>query len=164
MRSALAVPNGDPEHDNSDIFKREKSLLNWLNKMSVAKLFDWFDAVQETTVNTKVGKARWKTEAIERDRLFLQRLGTKNGRPIDKNNYGDALKRICKKNSLPHASMHTLRHTFATRCVEAGMKPKTLQYILGHSDISTTMNIYVHITKEEKNKEMECIEQALKGI
>ncbi len=75
MKSTLAVPNGDPEHDHSDIFKREKALLNWLNKMSVAKLFDWFDAVQETTVNTRVGKARWRTETIERDRLFLQRLG-----------------------------------------------------------------------------------------
>lgn len=75
VKSTLAVPNGDPEHDNSDIFKREKALLNWLNKMSVAKIFDWFDAVQETTVNTRFGKARWKTEAIERDRLFLQHLG-----------------------------------------------------------------------------------------
>lgn len=75
VKSTLAVPNGDPEHDNSDTFKKEKVLLNWLNKMSVAKLFDWFDAVQETTVNTKMGKARWNTETIERDRLFLQRLG-----------------------------------------------------------------------------------------
>lgn len=43
--------------------------------MSVAKLFDWFDAIQETTVNTNIGKARWKTETIERDRLFLTKLG-----------------------------------------------------------------------------------------
>ncbi len=75
VKSTLAVPSGDPEHDNSDIFKREKALLNWLNKMSVAKIFDWFDAIQETTVNTRPGKARWKTETIERDRLFLQHLG-----------------------------------------------------------------------------------------
>ena len=75
VKSSLAVPNGDPEHDNSDMFKKEKALLNWLNKMSVPKLFDWFDAVQETTVNTKAGRVRWQTETIERDRLFLQRLG-----------------------------------------------------------------------------------------
>ena len=43
--------------------------------MSVAKLFDWFDAIQETTVNTNIGKARWKTETIERDWLFLTKLG-----------------------------------------------------------------------------------------
>ena len=43
--------------------------------MPVAKLFGWFDAIQETTVNTNMGRARWRTETIERDRLFLTRLG-----------------------------------------------------------------------------------------
>ena len=75
LKESLAVPNGDPVHDNSDTFKKEKALLNWLNKMSIAKLFDWFDAVQETTVASKIGKNRWKTETIERDRLFLRKLG-----------------------------------------------------------------------------------------
>ena len=42
---------------------------------SVAKLFDWFDAIQETTVDSTMGKARWWTDTIERDRLFLTRLG-----------------------------------------------------------------------------------------
>ena len=73
--SSLAIPNGDPEHDNSDTFKKEKALLNWLKGMSVAKLFDWFDAIQETTVNTSIGRRRWRTETIERDRLFLFQLG-----------------------------------------------------------------------------------------
>lgn len=75
VKSSLAVPTGDPEHDSSDAMKKEKALLNWLNKMSIPKLFDWFDAIQETTVNTNMGKARWRTETIERDRLFLQKLG-----------------------------------------------------------------------------------------
>ena len=75
VKRSLAVPTGNPEHDNSETFKKEKALLNWLNKMSVAKLFDWFDAVQETTVNTRLAKSRWKTETIERDRLFLRKLG-----------------------------------------------------------------------------------------
>lgn len=75
VKKSLAVPTGDPIHDNSDTFKKEKALLNWLNKMSVSKLFDWFDAIQETTVNSKIGKNRWRTETIERDRLFLRKLG-----------------------------------------------------------------------------------------
>ena len=75
VKSYLAVPNGDPAHDKSDVFKKEKVLLNWLKGMSVAKLFDWFDAIQETTVDSPVGRARWRTETIERDRLFLTRLG-----------------------------------------------------------------------------------------
>lgn len=75
VKSSLAIPTGDPAHDNSETFKKEKALLNWLNKMSVSKLFDWYDAVQETSVNSKIAKNRWKTETIERDRLFLSKLG-----------------------------------------------------------------------------------------
>ena len=59
---------------------------------------------------------------------------------------------------------YVLRHTFATRCIEAGMKPKTLQYILGHSNIGITMNLYVHITEDEKLREINLVADALKVI
>ena len=59
--------------------------------------------------------------------------------------------------------MHSLRHTFATRCIEAEMKPKALQYILGHSRIEMTMNLYVHVTGETVVKEMEKFELAMRG-
>ena len=52
-------------------------------------------------------------------------------------------------------SMHCLRHTFATRCIEAGMKPKTLQKILGHSTLGMTMDLYVHVTDDTVFDEME---------
>ena len=55
--------------------------------------------------------------------------------------------------------MHTLRHTFATRWIESGMKPKTVQKILGHANISMTMDLYVHVTEDEKEKEMQKFEQ-----
>lgn len=45
--------------------------------------------------------------------------------------------------------MHALRHTFATRCIEQGIQPKTLQKILGHSNINTTMDLYVHVTHDQ---------------
>ena len=44
------------------------------------------------------------------------------------------------------------------------MKPKTLQMLLGHSNIGITMNLYVHTTEEEKHKEMESVAEALKVI
>ena len=55
--------------------------------------------------------------------------------------------------------MHALRHTFATRCIEAGMRPKTLQKLLGHAGINTTMNLYVHVTDDEKQREIEKLEE-----
>ena len=44
---------------------------------------------------------------------------------------------------------HSLRHTFATRCAEAGVKPNVLQKLLGHERISTTMDLYVHTMEDE---------------
>lgn len=61
-------------------------------------------------------------------------------------------------------SMHVLRHTFATRCIEAGMLPKTLQKIMGHSNIGITMNLYVHITEDEKQKEIDMVADALNVV
>lgn len=78
--------------------------------------------------------------------------------------YDTALFKICDKVGIKRFSMHVLRHTFATRCIEAGMLPKTLQKILGHSNIGITMNLYVHITEEEKLKEINIVAEALKVV
>ncbi len=53
---------------------------------------------------------------------------------------------------------HTLRHTFATRCIECGMNPKTLQSILGHSTIQITLNLYCHVTEDTLVEEMKKFE------
>lgn len=92
--------------------------------------------------------------------VFLCRKGT----PVKNSTYDTALSKICDKAGIPHFSMHILRHTFATRCIEAGMKPKTLQTLLGHSNIGITMNLYVHTTEEEKQREIDLVADALKVI
>lgn len=90
--------------------------------------------------------------------VFLSR----KGEPTKNSAYDSKLFYYCDKAGIPRFSMHTLRHTFATRCIEAGMRPKTLQMILGHSHIGITMNLYVHVTEEEKVKELSSIEDMLK--
>ena len=72
--------------------------------------------------------------------------------------------KYCDRVGIPRFSMHVLRHTFATRCIEGGMKPKTLQKILGHSNIGITMNLYVHITEDEKQREIDLVADALKVV
>lgn len=52
--------------------------------------------------------------------------------------------------TLPHFSCHSLRHTFATRMCERGVNIKVIQDVMGHTDISTTMNIYTDATKDMK--------------
>lgn len=50
---------------------------------------------------------------------------------------------------------HALRHTFATRCIELGVDVKTLSEILGHSNVSVTLNTYVHSSMERKREQLE---------
>lgn len=85
-----------------------------------------------------------------------------HGKLVAKANYNSGLYVICDRAGIRHFSMHVLRHTFATRCIENGMRPKTLQAILGHSKIEMTMNLYVHVTDDSKSEEMKLIEKNLK--
>lgn len=59
------------------------------------------------------------------------------------------------KQKIPELSPHILRHTFCTRMAEKGLDAKTLQYVMGHSDISTTFNIYTHWNGEKAREEMQ---------
>jgi integrase len=94
------------------------------------------------------------------DYIFLN----KNGNLIQKSAYNQGIYAICGRLGMRNFSIHLLRHTFATRCIENGMRPKTLQAILGHSKIEMTMNLYVHVTDKSKLEEIETIEKNLKLV
>lgn len=94
------------------------------------------------------------------DYIFLNRKGV----PTKNSTYDSTLFKLCDKAGIERFSMHVLRHTFATRCIEANMRPKTLQVILGHSNVGVTMNLYVHVTEDERQNEVRKIESALKVV
>ncbi len=123
-------------------------------------------------------------EALEQEKLYQEGVGltcnvtiddytdfvflNKNGSVHSESSLNRALKRIIRDCNteefektemppvlLPNFSCHILRHTFTTRMVEAGVNIKVIQDALGHSDISTTMNIYADATKELKKSEFE---------
>lgn len=62
---------------------------------------------------------------------------------------------------LPRFSCHSLRHTFTTRLVEAGVNLKVIQDTLGHKDFSTTMDIYTDVTKELKQREFDQLQEKM---
>lgn len=64
-------------------------------------------------------------------------------------------KQVLQKAGLPSYTFHTLRHTFATRCVESGFDTKSLSEILGHANVSTTMQNYVHPSLTLKKEQMD---------
>ena len=69
--------------------------------------------------------------------------------------------RICKAAGIEKFTAHAFRDTFATRCVESGMQPKTLQEIMGHTDIAMTMNLYAHVMEETKVSQMQAVKIAI---
>lgn len=74
----------------------------------------------------------------------------------------NALEECREPNLLPSFTPHTLRHTFCTRNAENGMDVKVLQEIMGHSNISVTMQVYNHATFERTQKAVEEIDSVLK--
>lgn len=58
------------------------------------------------------------------------------------------------KKELPNITPHVCRHTYCSKMAKAGMNPKTLQYLMGHSDITVTMNTYTHIKLEDAQEEL----------
>ena len=90
--------------------------------------------------------------------LFCNR----NGRPMTAAGYASVFRGMAKKHDaggrikLPDImTPHTLRHTFCTNLANAGMNPKALQYIMGHANITMTLNYYAHATFRSAKEEME---------
>lgn len=69
--------------------------------------------------------------------------------------YEDLFKRTLKEANLHNINFHALRHTFATRALEAGMDIKVLSSILGHAQASTTLNLYAHALPDHKKESMQ---------
>lgn len=106
-------------------------------------------------------KRRRKNTSFEvdgyKDFLFINR----NGNPNVAVNYEAMFRQIVKKHNstheeqLPRITPHVMRHTFCTRLANAGMNPKALQYVMGHSNITITLNLYAHASLETVKAELQ---------
>lgn len=89
---------------------------------------------------------------------------TRNGRPRTGPEYADALRllitRYNESSTIPigHCTPHVFRHTFCTRCISSGMDVKTVQYLMGHSDASTTLNVYTDTVSSEISQKIKLLE------
>lgn len=91
------------------------------------------------------------------DRLFTQ----DNGKPINPDTINYWLNKFIEKNSLQHFTPHSLRHTFATLQIAAGVDLRTLQSRTGHAQASTLVNIYSHALKSAEAAASEALDNML---
>lgn len=86
---------------------------------------------------------------------------TNDEHPTEPRTYRNYYNGLMEKLGIPRLKYHGLRHSFATRCIEAGCDYKTVSVLLGHSNISTTLNLYVHPNMEQKKR---CITKMFKSL
>ena len=84
---------------------------------------------------------------------------TNNTKPTEPRTYRNYLNKLLKQLDIPRLKFHGLRHSFATRCIESHCDYKTVSVLLGHADISTTLNLYVHPNEEQKRS---CIDKMMR--
>ena len=104
----------------------------------------------------------WWGNIIRMDRFLFCNY---NGDPLSRECVQGEIDRIVERirkdgHTFPRITSHVFRHTFATRAIEAGMKPQVLKSILGHSSLAMTMDLYSHVLPDSKAKEMEKIAEA----
>lgn len=101
-----------------------------------------------------------KAEPIEVDGyrgfLFLNGKGYPMTNAYYRTTFANLTKKYnkCHEDSLPMVTPHILRHTLCTRLANRNMNPKSLQYIMGHSNISITLNLYAHASMENVKAEL----------
>lgn len=87
---------------------------------------------------------------------------TNDAKPTEPRTYRSYYKNLMEHLKMPDLKFHGLRHSFATRCIESNCDYKTVSVLLGHSNISTTLNLYVHPNMEQKKKAIEQMFKALR--
>lgn len=86
---------------------------------------------------------------------------TNDLRPTEPRTYRNYYNRLLEKLGIPPVKFHGLRHSFATRCIESHCDYKTVSVILGHANIATTLNLYVHPNLDQKKR---CVAKMMRAL
>ena len=151
----LALRNTDINL-NKNLISVNKTLTRDRNdKVIMGKATKTYAGIREVPIPSFIRNeiiSQMRLAETNRDKqLFLDT----NGNYVRPNTVNDKLKILLKKLGIENISSHSLRHTYGTRCIEAGMRDVVLQRLMGHTDISVTLNTYTSIFNKYKEAELE---------
>lgn len=116
------------------------------------------NSVREIPMTRELVKMIRPLKKVMNDDFFVL---TNEAKPTEPRTYRNYYKQLLKELDIPNLKFHGLRHSFATRCIESQCDYKTVSVILGHANISTTLDLYVHPNMDQKKK---CINKMLKNL
>lgn len=116
------------------------------------------NSVRDIPMSRELSKLIRPLKKVMNDDYYIL---TNEANPTEPRTYRNYYKQLLKRLRIPDLKFHGLRHSFATRCIESQCDYKTVSVILGHSNISTTLNLYVHPNMEQKKK---CINKMFKKL
>lgn len=118
------------------------------------------DQIRKHKIKQSEAKLQAGKEYNPHNLVFINSFGD----PVAFRTFSRSLERLLKSNNLPNLSPHELRHTFATRGLEAGMDMKELQELLGHSSMKLTSDLYTHVLIKQKRKAMDKTAHLFDGL
>ena len=114
------------------------------------------NSIREIPLSKELIKVIKPLKKVVNDTFFVL---TNESKPTEPRTYRNYYKSVLQNLKIPLLKFHGLRHSFATRCIESQCDYKTVSVILGHANISTTLNLYVHPNLEQKKR---CIDKMTK--
>ena len=115
----------------------------------------------------KIQQRNQKRQQEEFEEIYVDKgfVFTENdGSTLKQRGFMDKYHEFLEKYGISNIRFHDLRHTFASLLLEAGESPKIIQELLGHTSITTTMDIYTHISKQSKIKTVKALDDLVKNV
>ena len=152
---ALALRDTDINLEKN-LLKVDKTLTMDKNlKVVMGDTTKTYAGIREIPIPDNIRGSIIEQMRIAKSNMDGQLFLSPNGRLVDGRNVNRLLKKRLKELGIEGITTHSLRHTYGTRCVEAGMRAVALQRLMGHTDVSVTLNTYTSVFNRYKESELQ---------